>query len=97
MLRHGDYKVIKSYDSWGYWEYILLKDNNLFARSSSFERLKNIAYAKEEIINGIPWLYNFDKQVVDGKQRKIKVYLTSAFHNDYYGVQFTDGICFGGM
>jgi hypothetical protein len=55
ILKHGDFKIEKHYDYWGYWEYVLLKDNNFFARSYSFERLKNIAYANREMINGEEW------------------------------------------
>lgn len=45
ILQHGVFKIIKRYDYWGSWEYVMLKDGNFVDRSSSLETLKDKAYA----------------------------------------------------
>ena len=41
---HKDYKIVKDYDYWGNWEYVLLKDNQFVARHYKFEVMRDKMY-----------------------------------------------------
>lgn len=51
VLKSGNKKIIKSYDWYGNWEYILIENEQTIQRSNNFEELKREIYAWQTIDN----------------------------------------------